>query len=185
MKIYLDLLPKNKKLEIKRKKQFLSALRQEFLFLLPLVFFIAILLNIWYLNYVQKAVLLGAKEVTRAQDKYKELSSYENKFKEVNNSSALLLKIKSGHLHWLKILEKMSDSTPDGIMITDLSTKNFRVYLLGKAKDRDLLLEFKNKLESNDCFDNVNLPLSNLVVKTDVDFQVDFLVKDDCIKQKS
>lgn len=184
MKIYLDLLPKNKKAEIKRKKRFLMIIKEEFLFLFPLVVFIVILLNIWYLISLQRDMLMNAQTKSQSEDKYKELSTYEKKFKEVNDVSSAILKIKAGHFHWTKVFEKLSDLTPEGIMITDLSTKNYRIFLLGRAKNRDLLLEFKNKLESESCFESVNLPLSNLVVKEDVDFQVDFAIKKDCLKQE-
>ncbi|EKE20018.1 MAG: hypothetical protein ACD_8C00066G0003 [uncultured bacterium] len=184
MKIYLDLLPKKRKLEIKRKKRFLSILRQELLFLFPVAVFIAILFNIWYLVSVKRDSLLIAQSTAQSQDKYKELSAYEKKFKEVNEASALLLKIKDGHLYWHDVFEKLSKLDSEGVMINDLSTKNYRVYLLGRARDRETLLNFKDKLGSEDCFEQVNLPLSNLVVKTDVDFQVDFSIKKDCLKRK-
>ena len=184
MKIYLDLLPKPRKLELKRKKLFRRILRDEFLFLLPIILFIVILLNIYYLLSVQRDTSIAAKSLAESQDKYQELSSYEEKFKQVNADSAKLLKIQSNHLHWAGILNKLSDVLPDGISITDFSTKDYKVFLIGKAKSRDMLLNFKSSLEADECFTDVNVPLSNLVVKEDVDFQMDFSVTQDCLKGK-
>ena len=101
------------------------------------------------------------------------------------NSSAtsLLLEIQAGHLHWFHVLERLSADVPVGIRVENLATKNYNVYLIGQARSRDGLLEFKAKLEQDDCFETVNVPLSNLVVKENVDFQMDFLVKQNCLRE--
>lgn len=182
MKIYLDLLPKQKKAEIKRKKIFRVLLHQEFLFLLPIILLIIILFNIYYLVSVQHSISIAANSAIESQDKYQELSSYEEKFKQVNDASAILLKIQDKQLHWSKVLDKLSGGMPEGIVISGFSTKNYKIFLIGNAKNRDILLNFKSSLLSDECFENVNVPLSNLVVKEDVEFQVDFTIKKDCLK---
>lgn len=184
MKIYLDLLPKERKQEIRRNKLFRTILRQEILFLLPLIVFVIILFNIYYLLSFEKASSIAAQSAAQSQDAYLELNKYEEKFKEVNEQTSALLKITVSQLHWDNVFKAMDSTTPDGIMITNFSTKDYAVFLVGKAKSRDILLNFKEKLESNDCFSAVNVPLSNLVVKDDVDFQLDFVVNEDCLKDK-
>lgn len=184
MKIYLDLLPKQKKSEIRRKKIFRMLLRQEFLFLLPIILLIIILFNVYYLVSVQHSISIAAYSAIEAQDKYQELNSYEEKFKQVNDASAMLLKIQDKQLHWSKILDKLSNMMPEGIAISGFSTKNYKIFLIGSAKNRDILLSFKSYLISDQCFENVNVPLSNLVVKEDVEFQVDFAVKQECLREK-
>lgn len=181
MKIYLNLLPRHKKAEIRRKKIFRTLLREEFLFLLPILLFVIVLYNIFYLISVQYDVSVAAHSSIESQDKYQELNSYEDKFKQVNEWSALLLKIQTKHLHWGKVFDKLSDITPEGIVVTGFSTKNYKILLIGNAKNRDTLLNFKNYLSAEQCFENVNVPLSNLVVKDDVDFQLDFSIKQDCL----
>lgn len=184
MKIYLDLLPKQRKLELKRKKLFRRILREEFLFLLPVILFVAILLNIYYLLLIEHDASIVAKSLAESQDKYQELSSYEEKFKQVNNDAAKLLKIQSGHLHWAVIFNKLSDAMPEESLITDFSTKDFKVFLVGKAKSRDILLNLKGNLEADECFTDVNVPLSNLVVRDDIDFQIDLSINQDCLKKQ-
>lgn len=181
MKIYLDLLPKQRKTEIRRKRIFRRILRQEFLFALPIFLFIAILANIYYLISVQRKVTITANTNFASQDKYQELHSYEEKFKQVNETMALLLKIQANHFHWADVLGRISSTVPEGIYIGEFSTKNYKILLVGKSKNRDILLNFKNDLESDSCFENVNVPLSNLVVKDNIDFQIDFSVKRDCL----
>ncbi|MDD5396978.1 MAG: PilN domain-containing protein [Candidatus Moranbacteria bacterium] len=184
MKIYLDLLPKERKKEIRRKRIFRDILREEFLFLSPILVFVVILLNIYYLLSFEQKTSLAMQSSEQSQDKYQKLNAYEEKFKQVNATTTTLLKIQSGHLHWYNVFAKMEDVVPEGIDITNFSTKDYAIFLVGKAKNRDVLLGFKNKLEANGCFSNVNVPLSNLVVKEDIDFQIDFMVKDDCLRNK-
>lgn len=185
MKIYLDLLPKERKDELKRGKFFREILREEFLFFLPIVVFVIILLNIYYLLSIQHNASVAAKSQTESQDKYQEINSYEEKFKNVNENAAKLIKIQQGHLYWAGVFNKFGEAMPDGISISDFSTKNYDIFLVGKAKNRDTLLNFKNRLEADKCFININVPLSNLVVRNDVDFQIDLKVSEDCLKMKN
>lgn len=182
MKIFLDLLPKQRKLEIRRKKIFRMILRTEFLFLLPLFIFIIVLFNIFYLVSIDRKTLESAQQNTRSQDKYQELSTYEEKFKQVNENSSLLLKLGAGHLHWTTVFEKLNSMLPNGVVISDFSTKNYKILLLGVSKNREVLLNFKSELEKDACFENINVPLSNLVVKENIDFQMDFSIKKECLK---
>lgn len=182
MKIYLDLLPDNRKKEIRRKKTFRSILKGEALFLLPVVLFILILLNIYYVIVLQRNSLVNENSLQQSQSKYQQLGIYQEEFKQVNSLSQALGKIQSGHLHWTNLFQNLSEATPDNIQISNLSTKNYTVFLVGKAKTRDDLLNFKNKLEESSCFQNINVPLSDLVVKDNVDFQIDLMINKDCLK---
>jgi Tfp pilus assembly protein PilN len=185
MKISLDLLPEQRKQEIKRRKTFRMILREEALFLLPLVLFILILFDIYYVLRVQKDTLGVQYSSQQSQDKYQQLNIYEEKFKQANAIDKVLRKIQSGHLRWVGLFRQVSDVTPDGIYISNLSTKNYAVFLAGKAQTRDNLLDFKTRLEENECFQDINVPLSNLVVKNDIDFQIDFTFNEKCLKNEN
>jgi len=57
------------------------------------------------------------------------------------------------------------------------------VTIRGISQNRDNLILFKENLEKEDCFEDVKLPLSDLANKEKIDFQIDFLVKNECLKQ--
>jgi len=179
MKIYLDLLPKERKLELKRKKTFRIVLRHEMLFLLPLMVLAVVLANVYYLLSFQ----LDNTVKSGSEEKYEKLNAYEEKFKQVNEATASLMKITAGHLQWSNVFERLNVIIPEDVTIINFSTKDYNVFIVGKAKNRDVLLRFKSNLESDECFSNVNVPLSNLVVKENIDFQIDFLFKSDCLKE--
>lgn len=185
MKIYLDLLPPQLKKEVKRKKIFLEIIKQEMLFIIPLVLFIFILLDTVYILNLQKKSILNQHITDEMKNKAEELSLYENKFRETNENSNILLKIKSEQLHWTKLFEKMNEIVPENVNITDISNKDFKIFIVGKSKNREELINFKNNLEKEVCFNNINVPLSNLVVKEDIDFQLDFFIDEKCLKEKN
>lgn len=184
MKISLDLLPQDKKNQIRRNKIFGRIIREEILFIVPIIVFVLILLNVYYILNYQFGSLSAAGIAGRGQDKYQELNKYEERFKQVNERVDLLSKIQNGHFHWLNVLERLAEITPDGVYLNSISSKNYQVFLLGKAKTREDLLKFKDNLEGADCFQNINVPLSNLVVKEDIDFQMDLQVNKECLRKQ-
>ena len=110
------------------------------------------------------------------------MGKYEDQFKKTNDSVQALLKIQNGHLHWTGVFKKFSNITPSGVYLSEFSTKNYQAFISGKAQSRESLLKFKSALDESDCFSSVNMPLSNLVVKNDVDFQIDLVIKESCLK---
>ena len=184
MKIYLDLLPDYRKQEIKRKNFFHAILGEEMLFLVPVILFILILLNVYYVLVLQKNSSISENSSQQSQGKYQQLGIYQEKFKKINDLDQVLDKIQLGHLYWINLFQKLNEATPNSIQISNLSTKNYTVFLVGKAKTRDDLLNFKNKLGESTCFQNINVPLSNLVVKDNVDFQIDLTLNKDCLKEQ-
>lgn len=183
MKITLDLLPQERKLEIKRTKRFLMILRGELLFLVPILLFVVILLSVYYILSLQRDSAAAFFLQQQSGGQYQELVSMEEKFKQTNDSVVVISKTQTGHLRWMNMFEQLSTAVPQGIYIDDLSTKNYKILLAGKAQTRESLLEFKSNLEKNDCFRDINVPLSNLVVKNDVDFQMDLSITEDCLKK--
>jgi len=65
----------------------------------------------------------------------------------------------------IKILQITYNENLDGVII-------FKIY--GKADDRAVLKDFKIILENEGHFKDVNLPVSNFVKKTNIDFSVSF-----------
>ena len=122
--------------------------------------------------------------MNKAQDKYQELSKDEVEFGKMNDTVVALSKIQDSQIHWTNVFRTLSAVQPDGITITDFSTKNYQVFLVGKAASRDDLLSFKSQLDASSCFQNVNVPLSDLVVREDVTFQMDFMINQYCLKKQ-
>jgi len=185
MKIYLDLLPEEKKEEMKKKKQFLKVVRNEFLFSIPILAFFLILLIINF-SLDMKAKESGASVISdSSQKEYKELEGYEENFNQINAKVSEVFKIQNSHLDWLMVFYKISNKIPDNVYISDLVTVDYQISLAGKAKAREDFLKMQDDIKSDSCFLNVDAPLSSLVSKEDVEFQINFEVKKDCLKSSS
>lgn len=183
MRIYLDLLPQERKEEIKRKKTFWIVVRQEIRFLLPIAFFIAIILAININLKIQLESLEKIYSLEQSRAGYQELKGYEGEFRDVNSKISEISNIQKGHLYWSHVFRELSNLTPAGISISRLITKDYQISLAGEAKTREDLLAFEDKIKASNCFSNIEMPLSNLVSKENVDFQIDFNVQQNCLKQ--
>ena len=182
MKIYLDLLPEEKKEEIKRKKIFLSALGQETLFILPMAVFILFLCGVDWVLKIQAGDFEKMNALERSQQNNQELDKYEKKFSEINATVESYSLVHKDHMVWFGILREINSIVPAEIYLNNLSSKDYKIFITGKAKKREDLLGFKDKLSESDCFANINIPLSNFVAKNDVDFQMDVDIKESCLK---
>ena len=181
MEINLNLIPQYKKEIIIKAKRLKLVVRIE----VAIVFFILLLFTYLYgiihlLNLDLNAVSsdLG---ISGEKPKYEEITRYDNKFKDVNANIIQLEKIKNDQLYWSGLFVNLSRSTLSGISIEDIATKDYAVFLVGKADSRDNLLTFKDNLGKNGCFANINLPLSDLVSKGNIDFQMDLEIKKECL----
>lgn len=181
MKIYLNLLPEERKKQIHRAKRFKLLIGQEILFLLPLVIFGIMLFFVLFLLNMQLDSIILNNTKQSEQSIYKELDEYERVIKEFNGDVAAIKDISDKHLQWSKYLSTVASLMPEGVSISDMSTKEYQVFLVGEAKNRESMMKFKEALEGSACFESVNVPLSNLVAKENIEFQVDVTLKRDCL----
>jgi len=184
MEIRINLLPPYRKEEIVKSKKIKTVAKLEVFIFLMIITFFSFLLSFSYilrLNLSSVPNNLGSKD---NQERYERVKEYDRQFMEINNQLSDANKIKSDQLYWSKLLMKLSEKVPDGIEITNLLTKNYGVSLVGRADNRDRLVGFKEELEEDACFTDISLPLSNLVSKENIDFQIDLKMKEECLKKQ-
>jgi hypothetical protein len=181
MEINLNLIPPYKKDAITRGKRLRMVVRIE----LAIIFFMLMLFAYLYgiihlLDYNLNAVS-GNAGASGEKSKYEEIARYDSKFKDINAKTIQIEKIKKDQFYWSGLFVNLSQSILSGISIENVATKEYAVFLVGKADSRDNLIAFKEKLGKNSCFSNVNLPLSDLVSKGNIDFQMDLEIKKECL----
>ena len=115
---------------------------------------------------------------------YEEIKKLDAGFEKINSETKDIASIQKSQLYWSNLFLELSGALRDGIEIGELATKNYTILLSGKAQDRDLLIAYKENLEKSGCFSEINLPLSNLVSKTDIAFEIDFKIKEECLKKQ-
>ena len=183
MKIKLNLIPPQKKEEIIRANHFRLFLKWGIELFGIFAIFIVMLMSIYYiLNINLRLAKESYTTSIRSNEQYKEIEKYESEINNVNGNISQIEKLQNGQLNWSKFFQRFHDHFSNEIEIKGLATRNYSVALIGAAKTRDNLISFKDSLAADSCFSEVNLPLSNLVSKEDLDFQIDFKIKQECLK---
>lgn len=111
------------------------------------------------------------------------LDTYQKKFKETNMTVGIIKKISDNHFSFSQIFPLLDSLIPEGIVIDQISTKNYTVSLKGKANTREHFLMLDAKLKESACTENVNIPLSSLFSQENIEFQIDFEIKKECLKK--
>jgi Tfp pilus assembly protein PilN len=184
MRVNLNLLPESKKEETEKKKRLKIILRQGFLLFSIIVFLAVILANMYLVLQIQLKSIEDLSSQEQDLTSMVELKKYENKFKDTNSRISLLGQIEKSKVYWSHLFTILSQTAPDNITISNLATRDFSVMLSGKAQSRDDLIKFKDNLSNDNCLTDVNVPLSNLVVKENVDFQIDLKIKKECLQNE-
>jgi len=185
MKIYLDLLPENRKKAMARKKRFKNIVKQEILFLAPVILFVFILISVNMILGIEKEGLDNTLAIAGTEGSHQDLKLYEEGFKDINEKVLDINNFQKNHLYWSAVIGILSSVVPNDVYLNELSTKDYQLFLVGKARTREALIEFQDRMDKSECFENINVPLSNLVAKTDIDFQMDFNVKKECLMEKN
>jgi hypothetical protein len=182
MRTLLNLLPEEKKDAIQRKLRFRFFLWQLFLVFLLECFYLAILAGIFFiLDYQIKSYRLVDDGLVSSSFQEKKLAEYEKKFREANEQADTVGRISVSHIYFTEAFMLLDRILPENIVIERVATKEYTVALSGKAAKRDDLLALDASLKGEECIENVNVPISNLFSQEDIEFQVDFSVKENCL----
>ena len=184
MEIKINLIPPYRKKEIFEAKRLKTAIKLEIFSTTIILLFFAFL---WSINYILKLNMDSVSaniEMDKNRSQYEKIQKLEDEFVQANAKVSEIASLKKDQMYWSNLPVKLSDNVTEGITIEEVANKDYNVFLVGKADDRDNLIKFKEKISQEQCFSDVNLPLSNLVSKNNVDFQMDFKIKEDCLKNK-
>ena len=184
MKIYLNLLPEERKNKIKRKKFIHLIVGQWIRLSFMALIFVAVLASFNLVLNTKLKALKTTRGLEESQKEFQKISQYEKTFKQVNKQSAFISNIQAGHFYWSEALSRLEKAVSDKISLTKLSAENNQLSLSGKAKTRDDLVKFKNTINDFDCFDSVEVPVSNFIAKENINFQMNIKVSENCLKKK-
>lgn len=181
----INLLPPQEKkiLILEEKKRLIIILGS--LILISLICLVLILFSI----KINLQGQLEAQKITLSfSEKEFQKPEIQNLKKEINLTNKNFSKLNSfyqNQINFTEILEQISGILPEQVYLTNLSI-NYRSEkdqewqinssLSGFAKTRDILFEFKSNLEAED-FKEIYFPLSNLIEKTDINFNLSFKIK--------
>lgn len=183
MKTYLDLLPENKRREMRDSNLTRRIIWQEIGLAFPVMLLIIYLAAA---NYALDIRLMSEEDISNREKTSVgqiEIAGHENHFEEINRKTGLLDLIDSRHFNWNVVLQKIAQQVPEKVYLKSLATVNYTVSVMGWAEQRQDFLNFQKALGESECFENIQDPLSNLVSRRDLDFTLEFDVKKECLQR--
>ena len=149
-----------------------------------LVIFFGMLVTFKYILNIGLAANQRAQRQSEESAEYGQIKQYDQQFTKINAQVSQVSSMENDQLYWSKFFDKLDAIVFPGITLSSLTTNDYAISLGGTADDRDDLVLFKEKLGNEKCFSDVNLPLSDLVDKSNVSFQIDLNIQPSCLKNK-
>lgn len=174
----INLLPPQKKKELKLEKINHLVVFYGSLVILSFLIFIILLYNVqlflsWKINEIKQQIT--TKET--ALESQKEL---EEKIKNLNNTLIKITKAQASQPQWSLVIEKLASLIPPGVQLENLSgnLESKTINLSGFSPSRDKVLLLESSFKDSSQFEIANAPLSNLTKPTNIDFQFGLKIKD-------
>lgn len=164
------------------------------------IFIVLLGASIQYLNVENDNIKTRVEEIESNQE-IKEIREKENDIKQYRDKLEYISGIQKNHLYWVPMLEKFSETVPEGVLISSFnvekniieSTKKsnvrgekekqtlddskFKIKITGYANTRENLLNFENNLKNSIVFIDPVFSRSNYVDPVDIDFNYTFFVE--------
>jgi len=181
MKVEINVLPDGQKEKIREEKKIGFVLKLAFSF-------IAVILVANAVLYLMQTVLgieyQAAKKSSEAS--FSKVAGKENQlekvFQDTNSQVTNVSKISSNIPSWARVLVRISELSPEGIRINQLSADGSQLKISGFSKTRDDFLAFQDKLKAERFQFSVNI--SNLVASNDFNFDLNLTVPQDYLIRK-
>lgn len=136
-----------------------------------------------YLKYALKKVERDIVS-TRAKLETADIRATQNQVLKLNENVTEIENIRSQQNKWSEVLLEIARITPDGVQMNSIQIERAtgQVDLLGKALDRDTVIEMWANIKKSEMFYDVNFPLPNLEKPEDANFTYTFYIHMDKIK---
>ena len=163
----INLLPPSTKENLQKEEKYrliliLGTLVLLFLFSLSLILFAV---KIYISGQVESQKILVRD--FQAQDAEKEIKLINKKLSNLNS-------FYENQTSWTRFLERISGTIPEGIYLTTLSLSPPEARITGYSPTREVLFNFKKRLEQEPDFQKIDLPPSDWAKPKDIDFHLTF-----------
>lgn len=165
--ITLNLISQDLKKKIKLSYIHIFLKRIDLIFLIAVIFISIIFLS-------TKFILQRRFEKVVAETSLINKSSqvYNDKVKEVNNKISSVRLIQADYIFWSRLFYDLDSRIVKDISFSYMSVNEKNLKIRGRAKTRDSLLAFKEGLNKSDIISEINFPMSNILEKENIDFEI-------------
>ncbi len=175
--ITLNLLPPDEKQKIESAQAQRKILSLGGAALILILVFLALLSFIWLFLAIQKNSADLIYKNIQANSQSEAFKNFESEAKKLNEKLSRADALVESSNHYSAALKKLTELAPQDIKFVTFSASQNKVNLEGFAASRDSLMAFKDSLSQSLYFDKVDMPLSNFLKQTNIDFFVSFEIK--------
>ena len=177
----INLLPpsEKEKLFLEKKKRMVIILWFLALFFVVCLIFILFSVKIYLQDQlkIQKTLLSQSQKEAGMI----EIKDFKERVNLINEKLAALNSFYRKKLYFSEVLENVSFTLPQGLYLTNLFFEKSKqsevaVFLSGFSPTRELLFDFKQKLEEEPDFKEVSFPPANWVKSKNINFIVSFKI---------
>lgn len=165
--ISLNLIPKDKKAELGLANFFITLKNIIILFLIITILVAISLLAIKAALQNHFNIIVGQSTLTTQF-----ASSFNKGVQQFNRKVAAVKNIQNNYIVWTDFLIEFSKLIPNGTTINSIDVSADKILISGQAKDRQDLLDLEKNLKKSKLFTNVEVPLEDLLKKSDIDFNI-------------
>ncbi|MDD3498589.1 MAG: hypothetical protein PHH24_03785 [Candidatus Moranbacteria bacterium] len=183
MKITLNLLPKSRERKLTNKKVLKLFLWQESALIFIVLFLFGITLGTNEIIKIKMDSIENQSFLDSPKESYAEIKKYEDYLKNFKSDVYAIEKVQKNITDWVFIIQKVSENIPEGIAIKSVSNEGFKVSMSGVADSRDNLIKMKSQMEEIGCFEEVLIPINDIVLRENIDFKIDFKVSKNCLSK--
>lgn len=174
----LNLLGPEEKTEVKKIKTFFIIKNVSFLIVSIVLIVGTIFTFIYLILDNQNESINNQIETEKAIQKKEQVASIEGIIDQLNLQLSRVQNIQEQYREWSAFLLPFSNIIPDGITLSNLRINKISssILIVGTAQNRDALLTFQEALNQFPQITDVTSPLSNLVQKESIRFEITALV---------
>lgn len=180
MKIKLNLLPKSKERKIKNRKILKFIILQEIMILIITLLFFGAIKGVDAVAKYRLSIIDQELSAKQSEDEYVEIKKYEEDLKEVSAKVGFVKSIKNFNIDWVIVFNKLTRLLPQETVLTSISGSGLDLVIKGNAKNRDILIKMKENIESDSCFQKVDIPLRDIVLRENIEFEMNLGVNIKC-----
>jgi len=100
--------------------------------------------------------------------------SYNNNIRAINNKLNFITKIQGEFVPWSDLIKNLAEITPADVSLSyiKLNSTEQTIKISGQAGLRSSLLSFKENMEAQPYFKEIEFPIKNILEKTDINFEI-------------
>jgi Tfp pilus assembly protein PilN len=176
----INLLPNHQKEELREEEKFKIVL---ILGIILFSFFLSLSLSLFALKAIADSKVESQKILAEAKEKNWNSQPGKDLEKKIQDYNLTLTQLKSFYqkeINLTEILEKIYSLLPSGVYLNlfNFDRQQNLISLSGFSPTRDHLLKFKENLENQKEFGEIYFPPSNWVQPNDINFSVNFKIKE-------